>query len=124
MPTVLITGASSGIGAALAEAYAAAGTTLLLTARNAPRLEEVTARCRAKGATTYIERIDVTDKVALAEWITRMDDATPIDLVIANAGISTGSFAGKETLEAAQQLELLTGLPTPLADTSAKEEKK
>lgn len=102
--TILITGASSGIGAALAEAYASPGTTLLLTARNKERLEEVAARCRAKGATVYRECIDVTDKAALAEWITRMDEATPIDLVIANAGISTGSLGGGERLEAAEQV--------------------
>lgn len=102
--TILITGASSGIGAALAEAYAAPGITLLLTARNEARLEEVAARCHAKGAIVQTASIDVTDKAALAEWITRMDDATPIDLVIANAGISTGSFAGSETLEAAEKV--------------------
>lgn len=99
---ILITGASSGIGAALAVAYAAQGVTLLLTGRNATRLEEVAEQCRTRGAQVQLATLDVTDKLAMAEWIHRMDDATPIDLVIANAGISTGSFQGNETLEAAE----------------------
>jgi len=99
---ILITGASSGIGAALAEAYAAPQVRLLLTARHAPRLEEVAMRCRARGAAVVTASIDVCDKAALAGWIEAMDDVSPIELVIANAGISTGSFAGSETLVAAE----------------------
>ena len=99
---ILITGASSGIGAALATDYAATGITLLLVARNAARLEEVASACRRKGAQVEIASIDVRDKAAMAEFIQRMDDQFLIDLVIANAGISTGSFSGSETLEAAE----------------------
>jgi short-subunit dehydrogenase len=100
--TLLITGASSGIGAGLAVGYAAAGVTLILTARNEERLKEVAACCEAKGAVVHTASIDVREKEKLADFIARRDDATPIDLVIANAGISTGTFAGKETLEAAE----------------------
>jgi short-subunit dehydrogenase len=81
--TILITGASSGIGAALAVGYAAPGVTLILTARNNQRLEEVAQRCRTGGANVQIGTVDVTDKLGLAEFIKRMDDETPIDLVIA-----------------------------------------
>ena len=102
--TILITGASSGIGAALAEGYAAPGVTLILTARNNQRLEEVAERCRTKGAQVQLATVDVTDKLGLAEFIKRMDDETPIDLVIANAGISSGSFEGTESLEAAEKV--------------------
>lgn len=82
--------------------YAARDITLILIARNAQRLEAVAQACRAKGAAVEYASIDVRDKEALAEFIGRMDDLTPIDLVIANAGISTGSFSGGETLAAAE----------------------
>ena len=52
MPVILITGASSGIGAALARHYAAPGTTLVLNARGPERLEAVAEACRGKGATS------------------------------------------------------------------------
>lgn len=100
--TILITGASSGIGAELAHQYAAAGVTLILTARDEARLTEVKSRCEAKGAKVITASIDVREKEKLAAFITQMDDATPIDLVIANAGISTGTFSGSETLAAAE----------------------
>lgn len=98
MPTILITGASSGIGAALAEGYAASNVTLILIGRNETRLREVATRCEAKGARVMTQSIDVREKEKIAEYIMQMDAATPIDLVIANAGISTGSFSGKEDL--------------------------
>lgn len=104
MKSILITGASSGIGAALANAYAAPGITLHLLGRNETRLNAVAAECRTRGARVECVIVDVTNKSAMAEVIARMDDASPIDLVIANTGISTGSFAGKETLEAAEQV--------------------
>ncbi len=100
--SLLITGASSGLGAALAEAYAAPGVTLYLTARDAARLQAVAARCEAKGARAVTACLDVREKAPLAAFITAADDATPLDLVIANAGISTGSFSGAETLDAAE----------------------
>jgi len=99
--TILITGASSGIGAALARAYAAHGVTLILTARNEQRLEEVARDCRRRGAVVQTASMDVTEKENLAAWMLAMDAAHPIDLVIANAGISAGGFEG-ETLGGAQ----------------------
>ena len=89
--TILITGASSGLGKALAELYAAPGITLFLTGRNAERLREVENTCRAKGATVDIHTISVTDRHALEERILAWDDRHPIDLVIANAGVSGGT---------------------------------
>lgn len=102
--TILITGASSGIGAALAEAYASQGVTLILVARNEGRLAEVTARCEAKGAQVHSATIDVREREKLAQFINEIDAQHPIDLMIANAGISTGSMSGGETLEAAEQV--------------------
>lgn len=102
--TILITGASSGIGAALAHGYSKLGITLILMARDAVRVKVVAKSCRARGANVQIGIIDVTDKQAMADFIVRMDEATPIDLVIANAGISSGSFEGHETIAMAEKV--------------------
>jgi short-subunit dehydrogenase len=88
--TVVITGASAGLGAGLADCYAAPGVTLGLVARNAARLEAVAAACRARGATVRTALIDVTDAPALAGFISELEAVAPIDLLIANAGVFTG----------------------------------
>jgi NAD(P)-dependent dehydrogenase (short-subunit alcohol dehydrogenase family) len=85
--SVLITGASSGMGRALAEACAAPGVTLQLGGRDAARLESVAQACRARGATAVARVSDVTDAAAMAAWIA---EAGQLDLVIANAGIGAG----------------------------------
>jgi short-subunit dehydrogenase len=95
--SVLITGASSGLGRALAEACAAPGMTLHLSGRDAARLEDVAASCRARGATIHAAVQDVTDAAAMAAWVR---GAGRLDLVIANAGISGGT--GGTTEPAAQ----------------------
>lgn len=87
MKHVLITGASSGIGAALARAYARDGMRLSLTARNQARLEEVAAQCSAAGSGAQWRAIDVSDGTALSAWLVDCDTRAPIDLIIANAGV-------------------------------------
>jgi len=86
--SIVITGASSGIGEALAIDYARPGVALALTGRDAARLEAVAAACRAKGATVAADTVDVVVRETFAAWLTAFDDAHPVDLVIANAGIS------------------------------------
>lgn len=95
--SILITGASSGIGEALAQEYAAPGVFLALSGRDAERLEDVATRCRAKGATVTAATINATDQAAMETWIADIDQAHPLDLVIANAGISGGSGNAGET---------------------------
>jgi len=95
--SILITGASSGIGRALALEYAAPGTRLALLGRDPARLETVAAACRAKGGEVLTATIDVRDRAGLAAWIETVDAATPLDLVIPNAGISTGLGQGRVT---------------------------
>lgn len=99
--TILITGASSGIGAELARQYAAPGRHLFLGGRHQDRLDDVAAACAGNGATVQARIIDVTDPAAMAAWITDMDSRATIDLVIANAGISGGT--GGDTGETADQ---------------------
>lgn len=89
---VLITGASSGIGRAVALACAAPGRVLHLGGRDAARLEEVAAACRARGATAATRIVDVTDGAAMADWI---EGAGRLDLVLASAGVS-GGLSGTE----------------------------
>jgi len=100
--SALITGASSGIGRALAEALAAPGVTLHLGGRNANRLEQTAIACRAKGAVAHVAPVDVTNAEATAAWIAA---AAPLDLVIANAGISGGTgIASGETAAQARAI--------------------
>jgi len=89
--SILITGASSGIGAALALHYARAGISLALGGRDARRLEEVARSCRERGSQAAATVIDVTDGDGMAAWIAATHRAAPLDLVIANAGISAGT---------------------------------
>lgn len=95
--TILITGASSGLGAALALDYAASDKTLFLSGRDGARLEAVAEKAREKGAKVQAQKIDVTDRKAMKEWIEACDADAPLDLVIANAGISAGTGGGEET---------------------------
>jgi len=84
---VLITGASSGIGAALAVACAAPGGALHLGGRNVARLDAVADACRALGAVVSAPAVDVRDAAATQAWI---EAAGRLDLVVANAGIGGG----------------------------------
>lgn len=92
---VLITGASSGIGEALALAYAGAGRTLFLTGRNRERLDSVAERCRERGATVDTASTDVTEMAGMRDLVETWFRGTPVDLVIANAGISGRASASE-----------------------------
>lgn len=93
---VLITGASSGLGAALARHYAQPGVRLLLTARHAARLDAVAQACGARGAQVTSAILDVRDSEALARFVADADARTPIDTVIANAGVEASLGQGGE----------------------------
>ena len=89
--TIMITGASSGIGEALALHYATEGVTLCLTGRNRERLEAVAQACRDKGAVLETWIGDVTDANGLKQWIIDCDRTHTLNLVVANAGVALGS---------------------------------
>lgn len=91
---IVITGASSGIGRALANELASEGVWFLLVGRNKKRLEEAAAGLVAKQAIPSIAAIDVSDAEMLAEEILRFDAKHPVDLVVANAGIARGLSTG------------------------------
>ncbi|MGH6885004.1 MAG: SDR family NAD(P)-dependent oxidoreductase [Geminicoccales bacterium] len=102
---ILITGASSGIGAALARAYARKGLLLALGGRDAGRLEAIAGDCRRAGATVLPGLVDVTDRQGMAEWVATVEGLAPLDLVIANAGISGGG--GGSEADAGQRRRML-----------------
>lgn len=86
--TVLLTGASSGIGEALAIALAKKGATLGLVARREELLSDLVFRCETAGAKAMVLPCDVVDAVALQAAAERFREAFgPIDIMIANAGI-------------------------------------
>jgi len=97
--SILITGAAGGIGAALARAYAARGVHLFLGDVSAEKLENLCQECNELGADARGRVVDVTDKRSMEEWITVSDEVSPLDLVIANAGISHGNLRKEETAD-------------------------
>ena len=101
---IVITGASSGLGAALAQAYAAPGIVLGLMGRNQQRLDQVAQTCRAQGAHVVTGLIDIVDETAIAAWVAEFDAQYPIDLCIANAGISAGTGGGDESLQQVKKM--------------------
>lgn len=88
--SILITGASSGIGEALVAAYAAPGIAIAISGRNDGRLQRVADSARERGANLSTQVLDVADRVAMKQWIDETDARQPLDLVIANAGIGLG----------------------------------
>ncbi|HEY1260456.1 MAG TPA: SDR family NAD(P)-dependent oxidoreductase [Stellaceae bacterium] len=109
---VIITGASSGLGAALAQLYAAPRMTLGLLGRDRHRLDAVARACGGKGASVSVAAIDVTDRPAMGLWLQQFDREHPVDLLIANAGTSAGPDPGSpsegaETVERQVQINLL-----------------
>ena len=85
---VLVTGASAGIGAALAEGFARRGATVGICARRTDRLNEVLARCREHAPESRAWTIDLADLDGLASFAARAsEELGGIDVLVNNAGI-------------------------------------
>ena len=95
--TIIITGASSGLGAALAAKYSQNGHRLFLLARSKERLDAVAKICRANGAEAYVLSVDVTDSAEMEKQLNEIAYQYGIDIVIACAGVSAGTLDGPET---------------------------
>lgn len=87
--TVLVTGASSGIGEATARAVAARGATVLLVARRAEELDRVRADVEAAGGTAYSYACDLTDGPAVDALVAQvLAEHGAVDMLVNNAGRS------------------------------------
>ena len=102
--TIFITGASSGLGAALSKEYATKSITLHLCGRNKERLDQTAAVCKQKGAKVYTYLFDVQDAEATQKALQQAFKRTPLDLVIANAGVSGGVLGDKETADTTRRI--------------------
>src|SRR5262245_23336771 len=91
-PLVFVTGASSGIGRACAEAFAREGARLLLAARRIERLEALAADLeRAHGTRSHLLRLDVRRAADVATAVERLPEAwRDVDILINNAGLARG----------------------------------
>ena len=98
--TAFITGASSGIGSALAKRLASEGVTVALAARREQALRDLADEIEAAGGRATIHPVDVSDPHATISTITAADDEHDgLDVVIANAGVGKGQWSGKLTWE-------------------------
>jgi short-subunit dehydrogenase len=101
---VVITGASSGIGQATAEAFAYRGSKLVLAARNAAALEQVAQDCRRIGAEAIVVQTDVTDPGAVKALAQKAHALGSIDVWISNVGVGAIGRFEETPIEAHEQI--------------------
>jgi short-subunit dehydrogenase len=102
---VFLTGASSGIGAALALELAKRGAILALAARRTDLLEKVKSDCENLGAKVSLHQCDVVQATEVAIVVDTIKNMFgPIDVVIANAGVSGGFKASRFPVDVAGQI--------------------
>lgn len=101
---ILLSGATGDIGQALTLAYAEPGVTLYLTGRNPDKLERISTLARERGAEVISQVMDIAESQTVRDWVSDMDAQHPIDLVIANAGITGNIRDGGEDWQQMEQL--------------------
>ncbi|MFM0496008.1 SDR family oxidoreductase [Paraburkholderia caledonica] len=117
LPTVLVTGASSGIGAIYAERFARRGHDLVLVARDKARLDTLAARLREQsGVAVEVLQADLTQPGDLAAVETRLREDARIGILINNAGMAqSGGFLQQTTEDIERLITLNTTALTRLA---------
>lgn len=124
--TVLVTGASSGLGRAMALELAAQGAYVALTARRLPLLEELAQEIRARGGHAVPLALDVQDAAAVADTVKRAErELGSLDMIVANAGVGSAGHASTLTWASVDEVlavnvrgalaTLLAGVPIMLA---------
>lgn len=104
-PTVLITGASSGIGAVYAERFARRGHNLVLAARDKPRLDALAARLiKEHDIAVEVLQADLTNAADLTALETRLRDDAQIGILINNAGMAQSGGFLEQSTEAIERL--------------------
>jgi short-subunit dehydrogenase len=116
-PAVLVTGASTGIGAVYADRFARRGHDLVLVARDLARLETLAERLRREtGVAVDVLKADLTDPADLAAVEAKLSDDTRIDVLVNNAGASAaGGFLDQGPDGAAKLIALNVTALTRLA---------
>jgi short-subunit dehydrogenase len=117
---ILITGASSGLGAEMARQFAAKGHDLALTARRTDRLEALRAELmeRCPQLRVVVHSLDVTDHDQVFEVFRAIDADLPLDRVVVNAGLGKGAPLGTGRFDANRETAL-TNFVGALAQTEA-----
>lgn len=121
IPSVLVTGASTGIGATYADRFARRGHDLVLVARNRDRMEALAASLRDEtGVKIDIIRADLTQADDLAVVEARLRDDARIGILVNNAGTALGgSFTQQSTDDVTRLVALNTTAPLRLASAVA-----
>ncbi len=121
IPSVLITGASTGIGATYADRFAHRGHDLVLVARNSDRMEALATRLRSEaGVKVDIIQADLTKPADLAAVEARLRDDSSIGILVNNAGTALGgSFLDQSTEDVTRLVALNTTAPLRLASAVA-----
>lgn len=119
-PTALITGASSGIGEALAHCFAESGHNLVLVARSGPKLQELARElAAAHGIQAWVETADLSKPEAAAKLAASLKRKRrpPVDVLVNNAGVlEHGAFSGMNPASHQQIIDLnISGLTAMLA---------
>lgn len=117
LPTALITGASSGIGATYAERFARRGHNLVMVARDKARMDLLASRLREETKVTIdVIQADLTQQEDLAEIESRLREDTSIGILINNAGMGqSGAFIQQNAQSIDRLVMLNTTAPTRLA---------
>ena len=96
----LITGASQGIGSAIASSFSAQGARVVLAARGVEKLEALAAEIRESGGEAHPLRLDISEAAEVAGQIEQLPaEWADVDILVNNAGITRDSLMARMTLE-------------------------